>query len=1049
LSSGLPLTADLRNLLWTAFDADPPARKALAAALGRSDGPAKHLITREGATKAWPLLNTYPKALGAFRGAFIELDAQRASAPSLAHSVLAELLHRRIVEVVVSFNWDTLLDAAYRRRYGAALPVDWQFKPHGDAAHPETPWILPHEAGKVPDAVIRELQKRTSKHPRVLLIVGYSERDEEVVKRLIRPSEERWHVIRISPNADGEGSLSLSASEALSQIRSALDLPREVQEWEYVTFQPQRGLEAAIAGNQLGPSDVVACPACEEAAIVQRRLLEESCLWLIGESGSGKSLAAYQALFALCQKGWEVLRLPLPDRVDDEIFASLGNLPRPTVLFVDDAERLPENLRRRLTEIASAKLPVLLCSSGDGPANAASIKIDSRRAVQKIQAALAANSAETLAVVRRFDPNVGSAAFDTPLDVRLREAADAEVPWQFMFTLGAGWRRARTALEEVRKDERFDLLLIAIAGRQIVTLDAAVDRLWLEEVATLINRDRQWVNKGLAVLKRKRLILGQNEVRCHHRRFSAVVLSICGESVQSVMPLIPLLRAILTFRDPPLRGISWLLHELRMTEASDHLRTGVLLEGPLLDAMHKRCFEAPPGIARRDALFALDAMLDWQPREYPRLRTQRRRLSDWLTTIDADECAAYGGFLNQLRQRSERLVPEIIRGSNPKTLALAASSAPVASFGLWGNLLGEFWSGGPRWRALFGASLKEAPLRRQISKLKDDDIGNVSLFLAGIMRTNAQLALKLTRLALGPLAKALHRQPAEAFAAMDWELLWRVLNYYPREYRREPNSRQAGIAKELVGHLVPRVIARRLLQCPRRQWEQFAKLLFFIRRVSPQRHKEIVDAIDLKALDSMTVGLWSAVPMELEALLRALSIGKDCGRARQWLARHADEVQEIRPILVMVAPKPMAERIRSGIPVDLKISDGFSWLFAACAVASLREINEGLAEQVIEANFDALIAGVSQLQRLNCEHFPIFCKLIDEVSPDIFTRVSLLVDVKSATQRWTSMAKGKAVERRAVKQLLPRLKPTPAPLRNLVRKLQSHLARRGATNSAA
>lgn len=1044
LSSGLPLTDDLRNLLWTAFDADPVARRALAARLNRADTSAKRLIAQNqiATEAAWTTLAAHPNARRGFQRSFSELDSQRGSTPSSAHSALAELLHRRVIEMVVSLNWDTLLEKAHSRRYGTAPLKGWLFKPHGDAAKPERPWLLPHEAGQIPDSVIREIQRRTSGHPRVLLIVGYSECDEEIVRKLIQPAEDQWHVIRIGPNAKGYGSVSLAAAEALSQLVKALGLPPEVPGWEYVTFQHQRGLESAITGNQLGPSDVEACPACEEVAAVRKRLTDESCMWLLGESGSGKSLAAYQALFALSREGWEILRLNMLDTVSEEILIPLNSLPRPTVLLIDDAERLPENLRRRLTEIASAAMPVLFCSSGDGPANSSSVRLDPRGAVKTIHAALAAKPNETLAAVRRIDSQVGDALFDTPLDSRLTEAAEAEVPWQFMFTLGAGWRRARAALADIRKDERLDELLIAIAARQLVMLDAPVDKAWLEEAASILGHDYSWAHRGVAILKKRRLLIGQDEVRCAHRRFAAVVLALCGESVESIKPLIPLCRAALSFRDPPLRGISWLLHELRMTDTSDYLRAGALLDDSLLDAIHARCFETPTGVARRDALFALEAMLDWQPRDYPRLGAHRQMLSHWLTQIDPEECAAYGSFLNQLRQRNRWLVPQIIRGANPKVLAHAVSKASVASFGLWGKLLGEFWSGGTRWRTTFGGSLRSTHLRRQMMAVRREDVWKLSLFLAGITKTNPELALKLTRTSLGTLVQALHRDPAGAFTAMDWELLWRVLNYYPQDYGRTPNRSQAAVAAKLVRLLNPQLIARRLKECPRRQWEAFAKLLFFIRRVSPQRHQEIVNAIDLKALNSMTAGLWSDVPTEVEALLRAFSIGKDCGRAREWLTMNAEEVQRVRPILVVLAPTAMAQRIRAGAAVDLQVSRGHEWLFPGCAILSLREIDQAMAKRVVDESLADLAAGFSHLQRLGCEHFPIFCKLLDEVSPHIFSKVSPLLEIEPARKLWPSLAKGKAVERRALKAVVERLKPIPSEFRSLHRRMKLLVTRK-------
>src|SRR5581483_11363583 len=98
-------------------------------------------------------------------------------------------VHCGRAEMVISLNWDTLLEVSYQRLYGSSLPGGCMHKPHGDAAHSEKSWVLPHEKGTIPDQLAAQLQSLATERPRVLLIVGYSERDEEVVNKIVRPLE--------------------------------------------------------------------------------------------------------------------------------------------------------------------------------------------------------------------------------------------------------------------------------------------------------------------------------------------------------------------------------------------------------------------------------------------------------------------------------------------------------------------------------------------------------------------------------------------------------------------------------------------------------------------------------------------------------------------------------------------------------------------------------------------------------------------------------------------------------------------------------------------
>jgi hypothetical protein len=190
--------------------------------------------------------------------------------------------------------WDTLLEVAYRRRYGSTLRADggWLYKPHGDAAHPEAVWLLPHESGFIPNSIIQRTQGLAAQHPRALLIVGYSESDEEVVSKLIHPLSERWRVIRIGPSATGELSITRPAKQALPLLMKELDCEPEVPGWEYINFANQHDLGQALAGRRLGPADVEACPRLPEVPSVKQQLSVTNSVVILADTTSAYSLGS-------------------------------------------------------------------------------------------------------------------------------------------------------------------------------------------------------------------------------------------------------------------------------------------------------------------------------------------------------------------------------------------------------------------------------------------------------------------------------------------------------------------------------------------------------------------------------------------------------------------------------------------------------------------------------------------------------------------------------------------------------------------------------------
>ena len=117
INARFPMTGGLNTLLWEALDSDQAARRRVAEELGRPDVRSKDLIGDEwddvviGWRRGW-LESGWASQI---QNQFAQVDADRAPQPSPAHEGLACLIHAGIVQRVISLNWDTALECAYRR----------------------------------------------------------------------------------------------------------------------------------------------------------------------------------------------------------------------------------------------------------------------------------------------------------------------------------------------------------------------------------------------------------------------------------------------------------------------------------------------------------------------------------------------------------------------------------------------------------------------------------------------------------------------------------------------------------------------------------------------------------------------------------------------------------------------------------------------------------------------------------------------------------------------------------------------------------------------
>lgn len=125
--------------------------------------------------------------------------------PSDQHLILAELFHAGHITHIVSFNWDDLIEKAYRNLYDTDIPKITKedvkndralWKLHGDIDNPEERWVLPFEEGKV----FQALQQIVLQTTLPAIAIGYREQEPVVCSNLITVLENRGGITRIRPD---------------------------------------------------------------------------------------------------------------------------------------------------------------------------------------------------------------------------------------------------------------------------------------------------------------------------------------------------------------------------------------------------------------------------------------------------------------------------------------------------------------------------------------------------------------------------------------------------------------------------------------------------------------------------------------------------------------------------------------------------------------------------------------------------------------------------------------------------------------------------------
>ncbi|MFH0958824.1 MAG: hypothetical protein V1897_08995 [Pseudomonadota bacterium] len=1022
--AGIPLTMPLVPVVWQTLDENPGVRSIVAEALGIADGPAKGLFLDDWNRMkiAFDRIPRDRPARLTFQRIFIALNKKRTTKASPAHDALAKLVHVGIIEYVISLNWDSLLEVAYSNRYGTSINSNFTrfTKPHGDVYDPESDWTLPHESGSIPNELVNRIESFVHERPRVLLVIGYSEQDDVVVKKLVKPLDERWRVIRIGPQAVGDNAIRMSAQDALTAISDALCPEPEVPGWNYVTFANQRDIASAIKGERLGPADVESCPRLPQTNLVCRDLglLHHSVI--TGPPGCGKSITAFQAANDFRKRGWQVLILNHSDVSENEALKEAKQAPAKKLLFVDDGQTVTEAFRKALIELADEDAKVLIAYTDHEGDNSHSTHISNLVAVETLTQAYLQRRDEIQRIVSKFDNDIGSRYLDVPIESRIDEAGKTETTWQFNFVLRGGWRTAGIELKLLRERYRADLLLLIISVLQITRLDASIDREALYHAASILQRDRRWAENALSVLWDRQDILSNDQLRCPHIKFASVVVAhwFAKKQDPEFVRTVEMIKATLMDTATPLRGLSWLLSELKSTGTFRQASDRALFLAKDWDKLVARCLDTNGSVERRDGALALAHLIDWKADCCDCFASKAPQLSRWLDNVDNDCAYSFGSLINSIltakggQNGGSTAALAIVRGAVPERIASQIKSAAHSAAYGWGFFLcAVYKAADPDWRNRFFEALDKEHLLRFSSDFDFTQLAHVNEFIFGLSCFDVEFGFQALDHALPVIKSGLQQDPLNSWERLR-ELLWFLLGEPPEFLRqRNPNRRQRKHSRMIAAFLPSDKVAADLSNSRQRDFERYSFMLGWLKQVYRSRYREIIRAIDLDRLTIVSAGLWQKPPRELRLLISLLSEDDDHEPARSWVAAHKDEIYDMDPITACVAPEIAVYVLKRGRRVTLSRHNSRDWELQGLALASIAAVDNDQAKCVAANNEAHLATCVSRLEWIDCDNnLSFYLDVLKGLDNASLTRSLHLVNLAEADKYWKGMLKGKSMK---------------------------------------
>lgn len=1038
ISSRFPATRGLTTLLWDALDADVAARSKLASAFGRDDADAKSLVGDDWADveQAWAAVAGSAAARYRFQNQFAKLDGERSAQPSVAHEALARLIHAGVVECVVSLNWDTALECAYRRLYGVALPTGALFKPHGDAAQPHEPWTLPHEPGVVPSDVLATITRLRAAHARTLLVVGYSESDQVVVDELMRPLDQSWRTIRVGPHATGPEDLTEIAEVVLPSLAEKYATREENSAWHTVTYAGNRGVDSWLAGQRLGPQDVNSCPELDEVQTLKRSLRNERAVVLNGPTGSGKSICAYQALRDLMNDGYEVLRLRDDARQNGvrSWLADLVAFPHRKVLFIDDAQDLSTDAVRELAEAANPNRLVLIVGIDHVAGGVRTVHLSARAAVTRLARFVREQRATLFPHIRAFDDHVGGHPRDFQFEQRIDIAEREATTWQFTYTLTGGWRRVRREALELRDQDRADLALAAIAVAQVAGVDSGVSQGELQDLLPVLQRDQRWLEGAIAELSSRRLIFkSDGRIRCAHLQAALNVITWSLHPPRHVFPpdrrpAVPpiasalvtphasrhgaaesigvtasppselsrsdieadrkivgaLIGSVLSSSSTPLRGCTWLVGRNLDTDARWILRREGVLSDSLYDDLARRALSIEPDGDIAEAAQLLSEVISYSDgAPMATVRAQVDRLRGWYAAIAPENGWALGDLANSLHQPAPEFAAQVAGFTDGRRLAYLILDGGWPHIYSSSHALDRLCNiGGAPLRDATKAHLDESAYKQMLDT-SPPELWHISTLIENLAAADHDLALRLIEHSAQQIASLLMVDPVRRWNDL-FSLAFDTLGYAAISFGGRANipmkCRRA--ARAFVRALDHDQLAQ-ALSGPQDQWGQmnFDVFIGLVEKVDPATFAAVADRIDFTRLEeALAIPEGRPSGTGLHLCLQLFEQKPD--QVRMILDRLEPSLLALDSFIAFMAPDVAARALRRGLPLDLKL-DHHHWGWAAAVVARLAEHDSDLALEVVEANRAGLRDGLTNNTSSPFDNLSAWVEVCDHLDPTL------------------------------------------------------------------
>lgn len=699
--------------------------------------------------------------------------------------------------------------------------------------------------------------------------------------------------------------------KVLSIINKLKDKPVSFDEfnpdydyWEKIDFSCQKDISEAIAGYRLQPCHVTACPRLTQVDSIKKRLSIVDYLIVESEPGCGKSITIYQSAFDLSAKGYSVYRY-INKNAEDTIFLPQSNENK-YLIIIDDAQNLPQYLIDQVIAQSQKQTKVILAFTKIKDylhQYSEPIRITNLDAVKVIAQDYRKRKQEILPIVQKFDKYVGDGMMDTPFEKRIKNAATKNTPWLFNYTLRGGWNTVNEQFQAVYYHNNCGLLSAIIALLQIVKMDGTIDFRWLQTYIQKFDNEIAWTDNDLECLISNKLIASSYDVRIVHIESAKHVIhsffKIADEKSKQL--LCNILEDGYVNQFITEQGLNWLQSVL--FSSAYYLEERVFTES-LLDSVFSNLDSIKDDERRGHIVYFLERVFHFYRKKNGRhyFKEYEHIFAQWISTASSKNAYAYSQLLNALNNERNDSLKHFVSQIQLKSLIQNFDDSSVDDLYVWSRLLNRISQAYDTESLTEFSELLRAPL---VTKSQSVTVHNVELFyhsISHIYFLNPDLAIEMLTDNIDKFQALWTSKPENAIDIMGFEFLGYVCGISFLSSNYKPTKKQRDFSKAFVKALPVIPVADYISHSLPRDWHQVFDLGRLLYRENKKRYAQIVNQIDIDAINKTTQSLWNKTNGDLHLLFSFIALG-DRKIAQLVFEANMDRIKELGVVYIEVFPE--------------------------------------------------------------------------------------------------------------------------------------------------